>query len=578
MKKIFYSLIALLSFFTMNATTFYVNPSADNASDDNAGTKDAPWATFNSAKWTDGCTVTLLDNMYIDATAATIAVPCDNVTITGENSSYTPTVYGYDDTETTPGDYSQFFSLPTKKTLTVKNVDFKNFNNSVGGISGAIFNVATEATLNLENVTIAKVLIGTDNGFGGAIYTSGTLNCTNVNFESCVARQGGAIYVNSSSPVTLEGCKFINNTNNVGVDSYERGGAIAVLTNFPSLSINNCYFEGNECKEFVNTSKYPSGGAICLRGIEPKLHITNSTFSKNVGGAFGGAIYYEPVYQDADQNIDLLFTNDTFIGNTLLNTGTVHGECIYINGGSEATLKGKLVMVNNTFCNNNSDVSAQSEIFMNSHPIDLVLVNNLGFNEKGWGWVFQENAPNTFASTLIFNNIINKGIGGGHSDSMTAAMGSGNNYFSGDNTTILLDNTLTVPTTGVPYLKTQKGSLAINNGLNSYTYGSGEIVPTLDVCGSAKVDNKDVGAYEYTDSITGLATTKVDMKVYPNPFVSVIYLSSTAKKAEMYNTQGALVLATKAVAQIATDNLSKGMYILVVTDNSGNKASYRLVK
>ena len=62
MKKNFYFLLLLLASFFASmraADTFYVNPFADNTSDDNAGTKSAPWATLNPGKWTDGCTVVI---------------------------------------------------------------------------------------------------------------------------------------------------------------------------------------------------------------------------------------------------------------------------------------------------------------------------------------------------------------------------------------------------------------------------------------------------------------------------------------------------------------------------------------
>jgi len=66
MKKLFYLVllaIFLLPVHLMSQDTFYVSSTGQ---DSNAGTQDATWGTLNAAAWTEGCTIVVLDEVYLD--------------------------------------------------------------------------------------------------------------------------------------------------------------------------------------------------------------------------------------------------------------------------------------------------------------------------------------------------------------------------------------------------------------------------------------------------------------------------------------------------------------------------------
>ena len=292
MKKNFYFLLLLLASFFASmraADTFYVNPFADNTSDDNAGTKSAPWATLNPGKWTDGCTVVIQSLVFLDV-AQSISIPC-NVTLVGEESvDALPIILGYDDSEEVPSECQRFFNISDGKTITIKNLEIANMNSSDGAAGwGGIFNVDVNSTLNLENVSIRNVFLGGATG-GGAIWVGGKLNCKNVLFENCVSRQGGAVFINGNSPVSFEGCTFKNNSCG-DIDDYKMGGAVCIdVADQANVTFDKCYFDSNICQHI---DKYPAGGAIYLRGANPKVYISNSTFYNNDGGSAGGAFNFQ---------------------------------------------------------------------------------------------------------------------------------------------------------------------------------------------------------------------------------------------------------------------------------------------
>ena len=123
---------------------------------------------------------------------------------------------------------------------------------------------------------------------GGAIYLkSGTFSMISGTFNgNSTYKEGGALYLESCSTVSITGGTFENNS---VTDSSGYGGAIYILPSATPSTIQNCTFKSN--------SAYQNGGAIYVTGSEANGSVTiqNCTFNDNSATsptARGGAICF----------------------------------------------------------------------------------------------------------------------------------------------------------------------------------------------------------------------------------------------------------------------------------------------
>lgn len=578
MKHLFLSCL-LASAMTVNAqSTFYVDQSHPSASDSNPGTADAPWASLNASKWTDGCTVILKGEYYMDATESNeITV---NATLTGTDNAV---IYGYETGEEMPADYLTFFTC-ADKSFTVKNLDIANFHNTTNDNWGGIFEFGSESELILENVNISNVFLGGQDRRGGAISTSGKLTATNVNFENCAACRGGAVSIVGSNPAKFTSCSFIGNSNNIGEECWPRGGALTIAgdENGSDLTVDKCYFEKNISDYDAESRKNAAGGAIAVFGASPKLHVSNSTFYANVAGWAGGAIYFDKDVSAANA-IDFRFINNTFLDNTIVLQSTNHGVIIYFNGGSSELLTGTFAMINNTSFNNNTP-NPNSVVFMNSCPLDIVLANNLSLDkaiveidgapvERGWGYTFQENAEALFHSVEIRNNIIEAGIGGGHISFADDDLKADDlyNIFSSTELRPMIElaSDLSMQD-GLGYLAIGENSLAIDGGTNSLMFAGANIVPDTDMLGKPIVNGKrDIGAWEFGNS-AGIESVETSApQILYDGQCQLVKLSETARMINIYDLTGKLMAHANDTDHISVARLPKGMFMVVaIVDNA----------
>ena len=152
--------------------------------------------------------------------------------------------------------------------------------------ASGIFNINAAGVV-LNNINFVNAV--SDNGVGGAIYSTDTLSINNCIFTDSIA----PIY--SESDLTV-----INSTFKGNVNDYN-GGAIY---SSGSLTVKDSVFTGN-------VANYGSGGAIYAAG---DLTVANCNFDDNdilrwdyEGSAFGGAIYSSGVSKISDST----FTNST---------------------------------------------------------------------------------------------------------------------------------------------------------------------------------------------------------------------------------------------------------------------------
>lgn len=565
------------------ATTFYVNPAFSAANDQNAGTDPAaPWMSLNPTKWVDGCVVMLSPGTDIVLETATVNA---NVTLQG-TSKEDVIIEGLTEDDIARGSESPRFFLVTESgKLTLKNITLKNFNTKQS-MWGGMFMVGMDATLTLENVDITNAILP---GCGGAaVYSEGTLNCKNVKFENCISAMGAAVAIQGLGVATFDNVTFKNNSTDDGIDAYKLAGAVYINAQDPIININNSYFDSNSCQNASpNTENqyYPRGGAMFVYahpGHTLKLHITNSTFNNNFAGYQSGAIQItkseDPFLTPG--NVDLLFTNNTFVRN---HSDGIHGQLLDISGPNDENMKGSVSFVNNTFMQNGPTKPTNdfSNIFLNSLGVTLSFVNNL-VQEKIWnpdlqkyfGYGFCINTGTYVSPTFkgnIFDNV------GGDLSQVVAQIQSADNTFGSN----AADSILTFPASGVPYAKINDAtSIAIDRGIDEFILGS-NLVPLLDVRGSAKYGlSKDAGAFEYNPDFSSITKSVGNPAIlaYPNPFNDIIYLSKEAASISVFDLTGVRQINAKNVSEIDASNLHSGLYILRVVNTDGTVLTQKMQK
>ena len=194
MKKLFYPLALALclqpSLWAQD--TFYV--SGMNGSDENPGTEESPWYSLNAEKWTEGCTVVVLDEVYLDPVIGIgegqEEVKVKEVTIKG--GAPEAAIIGLNDEEFESGELntSSFFDVKRGK-LTLQNITLKNLRREEGNTAGGMIFVDAYSELHTENVIFKNSV--SEQGInlrGGAICCEGKIYAKNTTFDGCKAFQG----------------------------------------------------------------------------------------------------------------------------------------------------------------------------------------------------------------------------------------------------------------------------------------------------------------------------------------------------------------------------------------------------
>jgi predicted outer membrane repeat protein len=339
-------------------------------------------------------------------------------------------------------------------------------------ISGAtatrIFNVASGATLTLNNITISHG--SSNNGDGGAVASTGALNVNNSRFFSNATSSswsgsailcwgpltitnsefafntggGGAVKPRSSAAITtISGSNFHENQSNVTAGG-GYGGALQVFDG-PTVTINNSSFTKNSAVH---------GGAIYV-STNSTLNVNDSTFSANSGAHTGGAIDNAGTAILSRVTMDHNSTDPEAggEGGGLYNSATAMLENVTLSSNSSTTGGG----INTTF---------------GSGPITLTNVTLSGNSAPTGGGIYNGGAfVNGNVALSLKNTLLQKGstgtncsnfggVGGDHSLSDDGSCG----FSAGDNVTDLLLGPLA--NNGGPTLThlPQPGSRAIDNG------------------------------------------------------------------------------------------------------------------
>lgn len=254
MKKllgVFLSVMLLIPTYLMSQDTFYVSSTGD---DSKLGTQTEPWKTLNVARWTDGCTVIILDEVYLTAAVdVSKSGTLTEITIKGNNSE--SSLAGLSDEEFGQGtlNTSHFFDVKNGVKMNIQDITLKNINRTSGNGSGGMIYVNSGSELNINNVILknSKVDVGL-NCRGGAIWSAGKLSVRNSKFENCKAFEGGAVYLRGDAVLVnayFENTIFKNNqTVNGSAGSGAAGAALYLYGKDFNVDFDKCYFDSNYAK------------------------------------------------------------------------------------------------------------------------------------------------------------------------------------------------------------------------------------------------------------------------------------------------------------------------------------------
>lgn len=606
-------IIVLASLSAMAQNTYYINGSHPSASDANLGTDpSAPWATLNESKWgstlPDGSTINIAAGTYTYGAGTGLNITSNNITVIGSGKTEV-ILQGVDDAafNAKSGSNVKLAKIagltPTFNTVTFKKMTLRNSIVPSAVYEGGFFEILLGNSLVLEDMIIERTYFPSK--VGGAIRSKGNLTCTDVTIQNCQAYQGGAVFTDNAGSYNFTRCQFKNNAAIQGTSTSVFGGAIyftasngtSTALNTVSATFDNCLFENNKSDRLTTGgSGSPQGGAITIRAQGYNIlnvAIKNSAFINNYAYSLSGAISTDVTAAQLSTELNLDIRNSTFSGNTINAASTIEGTCLNIN--SNATYKGRLVLVNNTFKNNAINATTHRSIKVNNVKFDVTVINN----------VFQDAYDN--AGTPVGYSLAISGGTGNIQGSFVSVTGRGNigdkiggslftttwtgfdwgadplhknlkEKFSAD---VKLSASTTNNASGIPYYTYDEGSILNLGGINSYILNSTEIVPTMGINGQVMQTTKDVGNYEQYEVLTSSypISNSANVRFNPNPFVDNITIEGCkVANFSIIDMSGKVCLQGKNVQLISTSILNAGNYLLKVVNNEGETIVKKLIK
>jgi hypothetical protein len=200
-----------------------------------------------------------------------------------------------------------------------------------GDGASRIFDVANGLNFRLANLTIENGdptnIAGNARVSGGAIYAlaNGRISTSNVIFQNNIAENGGALYIQSGTHLTMIGSSMIENT------ATDDAGALFLNSN-SRVILSDIDVVGNTANH--------NGGVFVIKSTDVDIYIQSSRFIGNASlGAFG--IYYDYASETQFGNNRLVILKSTF-------------EDTEQNSGGIFLLSQKNLIVQSSFVNNQS--------------------------------------------------------------------------------------------------------------------------------------------------------------------------------------------------------------------------------
>lgn len=623
MKKLFYLLVSVLCASSVWAQdTFYVSSTGSN---DNPGTEEEPWYSLNSEAWTEGCTIIVMDEIYLDPVILMgdrqEEAAIKEVTIQGGSPEAAIMGLNDEEFEYEEENYSSFFDVKGGK-LTLKDITLKNLRRVEGHTDGGMIYIDPYSELHLTNVTVKNTNTSLSIR-GGAICSDGKLFADNVTFENCKGYQGGALCLRETeNPIyaRFNNCVFKNNSTVDGAadnGSGAGGGAMYIDGYEMDIAFDKCYFESNQA---LNTAGNASGGAIRMLTnstedipCDANVSFTNCTFANNFSKGASGMLHWGRPEQGE--------VNLKFINNVLYKNRTSGPQANIITSQKDhatVDLTGSFIFVNNTSIMNNTGVDGlvltdQTAINFSDFggDFDMVFVNNIMLDcmteaidngeggtvdQLGWGWAIRETDGRSTGEYIIRNNV-HDGVGGSYdatwgngflwyfndADASTANQNKSVRGKSVDQklSQLGIARVLTTSTEGVPYIAIETADgYAVDNGVESLIYEGEELIPQTDIRGVAKTGfSRDLGAFEYSDLSSAIAgEIDPDIRAYLNSASGILHLTEQAAAVQVYSMVGACVAAQNDVTSVDLQNLNHGVYIVRVVTSNGDVYTCKIKK
>jgi predicted outer membrane repeat protein len=414
----------------------------------------------------------------------------------------------------------------------------------------------------LDGLTITKGYATTAGGagYGGGIYVFHTFSGS-FKMKNCLIKEnysagfGGGMYIYNCHPL-IENCTFRNNV------AYN-GGAMEIY--YCNATIKQCLFDQNTATG--NAYHWGEGGCIRINGYSsPK--ITNNSFTDNYALYKGGAVYNH-------SNYNLSFFNNVVSGNQ-----SIDGGGIFLDGKSD--------LINNLFFNNTAFVNGGA-VYMDDSGFGRFINNTIVQNSAGTSGgglfiykpapeivnsIFWNNSSPTGSQIRTFNIVVDWtpsfrycNIQGGLLD--IASYGN----------EIVYENNLNINPSFIDAsnnnFRLQSNSMLINAGNTtvfppSWTGGDGQIIyfPNTDLDGNQRiVSTIDIGAYEYTSSLSLSQVENGPITIYPNPSTGIFNFTSDIDfdSISIYNVQGLKVFETFSQEGLTSINLfgyPSGLYFI----------------
>lgn len=402
---------------------------------------------------------------------------------------------------------------------------------------------------------------------------------------------GGVLYfagnANAVSELVIDSCVFENCALTSGADG---GAAIATGTNAMNVTITNSVFRNNQTEGYRDAM---SGTSIHFQGKEGVFTVENSIFQNNVINSNSGAMAVGIVN---NSNVQARLANNTFYNNTTKGVPVGSVPNILIKGSGNS-----VQVVNNTFyfdlreeSDDEGDQTLMKDVYRRTSAVNisetgnntLYFVNNavVGLRNAvispaatGRTIACQNNyavvlEPHSYVSELADNENGNMLIPARESnvgdpfiadiDALTSLMTE-----AGLSDTLATDNF-------VPYLAVSETSPLVNAGIAEYLVGEENIVPLVDVLGTAREDDGvDIGAYEYvpSDQPTAIAgvDAATDLRVYVQSGNLVVENhTDTEFQVTLFQIDGRQVAAmpVQQTAVIGGDRLPRGVLLVVATN------------
>lgn len=406
---------------------------------------------------------------------------------------------------------------------------------------------------------------------------------------------GGVIYfagnVSESSELIVDSCVFDGNVLTSGANAYG-GAAIATGTNAMNVTIKNSVFKNNQAAGYSDSM---SGVVIYCQGKNGSLTVENSLFQGNVINSNSGAL---AIGLANGSNMRARLVNNTFYNNTTLAVPVGSVPNILIKGTANTA-----EVVNNTFyfdlrdeSDDEGDQTQMKEVYKRTSAVNLgetgdntlyfvnnavvglrnavispaatgrtiVCYNNYSVVLEPHGYV-TELADDVNGNVLLTAREANTGDPFiADIDNLTALMAE-----AGLEASLSTDNF-------VPYLAVNESSPLINAGTAEYLVADENIVPGVDVLGTARDDEGvDIGAYEYVTEDLPTAIADVDrapeLSVYVRSGELVIENhTDNTFEVSLMQVDGRLVTAmpVQHTAVVARASLAHGVLLVVATDGT----------